>query len=596
MSEEQHVKFEPAELTAVKAAALPLADMNEVDRSYFLSMKAKEIGVADQVLKNAVRAVQNERSQQIMAKRLEEERAAKLKKAAVAEEQRKLDLAAKTKKQEQKDKTQTEKADAVAKKQAEKAAAVAKRQAEKDKKAAAAKAEKEAERKEREKNKSFANILKLPVDRHAGELTKLAKRLSEDIETLRQEFKDFAGVCDGFSMSSDSDVEPWADPVDTDALLQAIDAKISKHIVMQPHQRTAVTLWTAMTWVHNEIATYSPILLATSVNPYSGKSTLLGTVARLVPKPSLTVEANGANVYRFVDAHKPTLILDEADDLFTRKSDLKHIINASWTRGTPIPRQVNISGVSVTVFFHVFCPKAIGLIGGLPRALQSRTIEIRMAPKKNDEKAEIFKHVDDLEFAVLRRQLTRWATDHAAELKNAEPMFPDGMSDRPKMNWTLMLSIAELAGSDWPDLARDAASRLTRSGRRPSDSVQLLAEFKRFADAGKRLITSKDVITELRKDPTSVWSTYNRGGLITERNVAHMLEPYGIYPKTIHPTRRAGFSPKGYVLTSEEFVDAFARYLSKDPHIRTQPRRRRRASPPSRRSRARSENVRMCGL
>jgi hypothetical protein len=37
-------------------------------------------------------------------------------------------------------------------------------------------------------------MLKLPADRHAEELSKLAKRLGEDAEQLQQEFKEFAGV------------------------------------------------------------------------------------------------------------------------------------------------------------------------------------------------------------------------------------------------------------------------------------------------------------------------------------------------------------------------------------------------------------------
>jgi hypothetical protein len=106
MSEEQQagiIKFEPAELTALKTMATILADMNELDRSYYLPIKAKEIGVADMDLKKAVRAIQNERSQQILAKRLEEERAADEKRKALAEEQRKLDAAAKVEKQEKKE-------------------------------------------------------------------------------------------------------------------------------------------------------------------------------------------------------------------------------------------------------------------------------------------------------------------------------------------------------------------------------------------------------------------------------------------------------------------------------------------------------------
>jgi flagellar biosynthesis GTPase FlhF len=172
------------------------------------------------------------------------------------------------------------------------------RKAEKAEKAAAekeaARQQKEAERKAKEKRKSFNNLLKLPADQHADELNKLAKRIDEDTKALQQEFKDFVGIADGFSTASESDVEPWPEAINTAELLQDIDAKLGKHVVLQPHQRTAVTLWTVMAWVHNEIATHSPILAVTSPEPDSGKTELLSTVARLVPKPCLNVESTGS--------------------------------------------------------------------------------------------------------------------------------------------------------------------------------------------------------------------------------------------------------------------------------------------------------------
>ena len=36
------------------------------------------------------------------------------------------------------------------------------------------------------------------------------------------------------------------------------------------------------------------------------------------------------HLYRTVDREHPTLIIDEADDLFYRKSDLRAIVNAGW--------------------------------------------------------------------------------------------------------------------------------------------------------------------------------------------------------------------------------------------------------------------------
>ena len=48
-------------------------------------------------------------------------------------------------------------------------------------------------------------------------------------------------------------------------------------------------------WAH-EGATHSPILAAISVEPDSGKSTLLGVLRFLVPKPFVSVEPTGPSV------------------------------------------------------------------------------------------------------------------------------------------------------------------------------------------------------------------------------------------------------------------------------------------------------------
>jgi len=56
-----------------------------------------------------------------------------------------------------------------------------------------------------------------------------------------------------------------------------------------------------------------------------------------------------------VDRERPTLIIDEADDLFYRKSDLRAIVNAGWSRGTRIPRQGR--------WYDPFCPKILGILG-----------------------------------------------------------------------------------------------------------------------------------------------------------------------------------------------------------------------------------------
>src|SRR6478752_2095219 len=101
-----------------------------------------------------------------------------------------------------------------------------------------------------------------------------------------------------------------------------------------------------------------------------------------------TVCQRRTDLYRTVDREHPTLIIDEADDLFYRKSDLRAIVNAGWSRGTKIPRQGR--------WYDPFCPKILGILGKtkLPRTIASRSIILKMWPKKPDEKAEDFAYAD----------------------------------------------------------------------------------------------------------------------------------------------------------------------------------------------------------
>lgn len=348
-------------------------------------------------------------------------------------------------------------------------------------------------------------------------------------------------------------------------------------MVLAPHQLTAATLLTAHCWLYrNEkkedygLVVHSPILALTSAEPDSGKSTLAAVISRMVPRPSLNVEMTGPSLYRFVDTVKPTLVIDEADDLFVRRSDLRHIINAGWTRRTKIPRQVSINGIWQTVHFDPFGPKVIALIGrGLPNNLRTRCIELRLLPKRPDEKVEPFAQVDDTAFGVLRRQFARWPADNATALKAAQPDMPPDLNNRVAMNWKLLIAIADLAGGAWPQRAREAAVALSRRGRQPSDRVQALAVLKQLLSQRKQIF-SRDVIEELKKDPTSIWAAYNHGGPITEYQFAALLDAFDIHPGVIHEpkTNRPG---RGYKLT-EHVVDMFARHpanSSELPNFRT---------------------------
>ena len=311
-----------------------------------------------------------------------------------------------------------------------------------------ARIDKEAEHKAKDKEKAFKALIKLPSDMHEVKLVELAKRLGDDLATLREEFSEYSGAEGVAAAPTTWDVEPWEEPVETAALLKELNAVISKYVAMRKEVCTAVVLWTAMSWVHNAIATHSPFLVATSAEPDFGKTTLLSVLANLVPKPFTGAEPTGASVYRVVDREKPTLIVDEADDLFARKSDVKHVFNMSWTRGWKIPRQQQ----GVTVWYDPFSPKIVGLLGlKLPPALRGRCIVVKLWPKKADEKVANFTYSDDEEFATLRRKLARWNADNCVAIKELNPLFPAGFTNRLQTNWRLLLAIAPSSPGTLPN-------------------------------------------------------------------------------------------------------------------------------------------------
>jgi hypothetical protein len=533
---------EEEQLNKVKAEAERLANQPEFERYFWLPKRAEQIKVSPSTLKAAVTAIIKQRTESEAAERLQQTH-----KSTQHEKQRSFED--KRERQDAKDKEREQQR--------------LKKEKEQEKK----QAEQERTRKEKEKRKCFANLARLPVARHQKEFERLAEQLSEDIAALRKEFETFTGVGTG---EPPAVTEPWPEPVDAAVLFQELSTKVLRYVVLQPNHLTAGVLWAAHSWLYDHgVPTHSPMLAATSAEPDSGKTTFVAVLGRIAPRYVLNVEMNGPNLYRQIDAIKPTLVMDEAGDLFTRRSDLKHIINQSWTCGAKIPRQASINGVWQTVYFDPFCPKMIALLGrNLPTATRTRSIELRMLPKRSNEQVEPFSHLDDSEFAVLRQKLARWAADNGKALKEAKPVMPSDLNNRAAANWRLLFVIAENVGGDWPRQALEAAERLTRTGRRPSDGVQLLTVFKElFAKGHKKFVTSEAVVAHLGEDPTSIWADFNHGGVVTQRQVAHMLDAFDIHPQQLHPTGRGDFSRRGY--SAEQFVDAFARYVPNDPIIQS---------------------------
>jgi hypothetical protein len=359
-------------------------------------------------------------------------------------------------------------------------------------------------------------------------------------------------------------VEPWPEPVDGDALLLQIMRRLQEHVSFTHEQAITVALWVVMAWAHGEAAVHSPYLLATSAEANSGKTTLLNLISFLAPRALLCVGISEAALFRSIELWGCSIVVDEADTILIDNEPLRSVINTGHTRGAVVPRC--IGDAKVPHGFPTFCPKAIGMKGRrLPDTTISRCIIIEMKRKKSGVRVRHFRVIDDDNLRKLREQAFRWVNDNVETLKNAEPTMPAWLDNRVGDLWWLMFAIADLAGGDWPELARGAARAVTAASDVTSIGVQLLGDIKAIfvggGLAGEVVITSQDLVGKLTSDQDCLWSEWRSAKPLTQNQLARLLKPFGIAPQQVRlKTGRQVRGYSGFIQDSASSWSAQGRY------------------------------------
>jgi putative DNA primase/helicase len=358
------------------------------------------------------------------------------------------------------------------------------------------------------------------------------------------------------------DVEPHPEHVDPAFLLDEVSATIRRFIVMEPEQVDAAALWIAFTWLIDEVEV-APLVIANAPEKSCGKSMFLDVAGRMSARPLPVSNASTAALFRSAEIWKPTILIDEVDTFVQENKEFKGIINAGHTRANAYVLRT-VGDQHEPKRFTVWCPKAlagISLEKHLPDSTMSRAIVLNLRRKLPDEEVERLRHAEAGLFEGIASRLARFAEDYAQQVRLARPDLPDELSDRAQDNWEPLLAIAGCAGPDWVRRATAAALKLSSaSDERVSTGNELLADIQEVFDSKEaEKIKTADLIDALVSDEEKSWAAYNRGKPLTPRQLAKLLAPYGIKPKTV---RINGRTPKGY--DKSQFADAFARYLS-DP-------------------------------
>jgi hypothetical protein len=334
---------------------------------------------------------------------------------------------------------------------------------------------------------------------------------------------------------------------------------LRRFVVLTDHQAVAATLWVFHTYAVDAAET-TPYLSVSSAEKRSGKTRLLEVFELLVRNPLPSVNISDAALFRAIHTKTPTVMFDEIDAIFGAKArdreDLRGMLNAGYRRGA-VTHRMGGANMSSLEEFNVFCAKVFAGIGELPDTIRDRAIRIRLQRRTRDEQIERFRRRDVEEVAApIREALANIALNYIDVLAKARPKLPDALDDRAQDVWEPLLAIADLAGADWPKLAREAAAALSTGVEREDDSLgaRLLLDLHLiFTEKEPKRYRTSDLIAELSRIEESPWGDYN-GKPISSQKLSNLLKPYGIRTMSVWAD---GETVKGY--KADQFADAWLR-------------------------------------
>ena len=155
-----------------------------------------------------------------------------------------------------------------------------------------------------------------------------AKRLGVRAATLDKVVRGYRKVetGEGETAAHFTDPEPWPDPVNGAELLDELVSTFTRFLVLPDHSAEALALWCFHAHAH-DATDISPILAVLSPEKRCGKTTTIKVVSALVPRPMHTINTSPSVLFRVVEKHKPTVLVDEGDSFLKDNDDLRGILN-----------------------------------------------------------------------------------------------------------------------------------------------------------------------------------------------------------------------------------------------------------------------------
>ncbi|HQR83502.1 MAG: hypothetical protein B7Y05_09585 [Polynucleobacter sp. 24-46-87] len=384
----------------------------------------------------------------------------------------------------------------------------------------------------------------------AGKLGITVKALDAEIR-IKQKEKDLAND------APFKTIEPWPHAIDGADLLCSVIKTIRRYVICSEHTARAATLWITHTYLLDVIYC-SPLAIITAPDKGCGKSTLLDVMADMVYQPIPTASISAAALYRTIEEYQPTLLIDEVDSFLAGDEAMRGIINCGHKRKAAFVMRCDGED-NKPKRFSTWAAKLLSGISAknLHDTITSRAIILELRKKLATEVIASNRNNQD-EYHALSRKLVRWTSDIKGQLRQSNVTFPNSLNDRQKDNWESLLAVADIAGGQWPEIARETAVAICSKAETKSYQVELLEDIKAIFELKKiDRVSTANLINYLCEDVEANWATYSHGKQISPKQLAKILGSYGIVSKTV---RFGGYATaKGY--DKAQFLDAWARYV-----------------------------------
>ncbi|MEM9368997.1 MAG: DUF3631 domain-containing protein [Planctomycetota bacterium] len=287
----------------------------------------------------------------------------------------------------------------------------------------------------------------------------------------------------------------------------------------------------------------------------SGKTRTMDLIGRLVFRPMFSSNTTAANVFRSLHARGGTLLLDEAerlkDDRSPEVAEITSILLSGYRRGGRANRLEPFGDSFRSVSFDVYSPKLLACIRGLPPALSSRCISVRLS-RAAAGSPRAGRSLDDSpqEEQRIRDLLHCWMLENAARLSETTPPVST-LANRDAERWEPLFRIASLSNDSKMVgfIVEHAARQLEFDAEdaTPEADPSLLTALYELVGSTPR-VTPGDVLEAAKDiDPDAFEENWNA------RRVSAVLRRYGF-----RSTRSNG--KRVYRMTAAEVAAIAQRY------------------------------------